>query len=121
MISFNTEAAQELGPEVPSRETVVSLFTNPTVERNEALTAYELWLEQKQNEARESTDYHAYLKFNIEVAELLIDSQLKDEAALYIEDAWTIINNEGTQVHFDDGSDEYLSLVVRLEMLSSYL
>lgn len=121
MISFNTEAPQEFGPEVPSRETVVSLLRDPTVEQNEALKAYGLWFEQKQQEARESTSYHANLKFNIEVAELLIDAQLKNEAAMYIEGAWNIIRNEGTQVHFDDESDEYLSLVVRLEMLNSYL
>ena len=75
------------------------------------------WLDKKQKEADESESKYSRIKYAISVAEFYFRLELFVEAMMYVEDAWSIVDNEMR----DDDSDELEIMVTYLIYLNEKL
>jgi hypothetical protein len=115
MISF--EGSHNI--ETVAKEDVIQMF------HAEGLTPksselYEKWILKKMKEAAESESSYSWIVFNLDVADLLIESNLTSDASNYLIDVWLIIQNEmGRFISTDtEVPDELLHLYERLIFLT---
>jgi hypothetical protein len=103
----------ESGPQIPTAEEVISIFKE-LGETPESIEKYDLWFANKQKEADEYLGEYSTLNFNIEVASLLMESGLMDDAREYCDDAWDIVDNEVSRVGEENMSEELKVLCDKL-------
>lgn len=112
---------REFGPKIPTNEEVISSFKE-NGETSESIELYSIWLQNKQRECNESTSLYARLRYNIEVAELLIESNMYADARDYIDGGWNVIEFEGTESMYGaDTEEEWLPLRKKLDELDSQI
>jgi hypothetical protein len=99
----------ESGPKIPTKEEVVSMFKEQG-ETLEAIKKYTEWFDAKHKEADESQSEYSRLKFNIEVAGLLLEAGMKQDAGEYMDGAWDIVENEVGRVGVENMSEELKAL-----------
>ncbi len=111
--------SEEFGPQLPTKEKTVSMFKDKNISEKEAIETYTIWLADKQRQCDESLSLYSRLIFNIEVAELLLDANLLDDARDYIDGAWNVIEFEGVDGMYEfDNEEEWGPLREKLVQLS---
>ncbi|MES2985667.1 MAG: hypothetical protein V4686_00900 [Patescibacteria group bacterium] len=113
MISFSESA-----PRGPSKEQVVAVLKDINTSPKEAQELYMQWIDEKQKEMDESQSEYSRLKYNIDVAELLFEANLIEDALIYCESAWEIVSNEIQDLDPSRISNELLDLCTRLDIIS---
>ncbi len=108
----------EGAPRGPSKEQVVSLLKDIHTSPAEAIELYALWKDSKQREMDESHSEYSRLKYNIEVAELLVEANLFEDAEDYCNGAWAVVTNELQQAINYETPAELIQLLERLDIIS---
>ncbi len=116
MIQFE----KSFSPEIPTRDEVVQLFKQQG-ESFQAVEAYKLWFIQMQKEADESKSTYSRLEFNIEVADLLVDSNLVFDVGEYLFAAYYMIQMEMVKVPEGDIPEKLVRLNEKLKSVEEKL
>lgn len=86
--------SNESGPQIPSREEVRLALRSPDLAIEEIGRLFGEWQEAKQKEHDESGSEYSRLEYNLDVAELLVEAEMYDEAIEYYEAAAAIMDSE---------------------------
>ncbi len=116
MIQFE----KSFSPEIPNRDEVIQLFKQQG-ESFQAVEAYKLWFTQMKKEADESKSTYSRLEFNIEVADLLVDSNLVFDVGEYLFAAYYLIQMEMMKFSEDDIPEELVRLSEKLKSVEEKL
>lgn len=91
---MGAEGSPESGPRTPSREEVLLALKSPEATFEEISRLFGEWQGAKQKEHDESGSEYSRLEYNLDVAELLVEAEMYDEAIEYYEAAAAIMDSE---------------------------
>jgi len=108
---------KEFTPQPPTAIEVIKIFKE-TGESAEAIGAYSLWLKEKQKEANESKSPYSRLEMNIDIADLLIESNMLEDAYEYLDGCWEMLENELSRFPEGNVPEELASLHQKLKYIT---